>query len=152
MQQQNGGFLSRDVFYKKAILAFVLVAFFLFAPIRAFCNESSESANLTTEFAAVRDTNTNIVNSMSMITYIIDNDSLQEILQNSPATAVACLNEQGDVVSKQQKVLGSLEDFVSALKGQVIPAFELQTNKQVDIVVSFMNENNIEDVFYYIRR
>ncbi|HBL84145.1 MAG: hypothetical protein A2Y17_12835 [Clostridiales bacterium GWF2_38_85] len=94
----------------------------------------------------VRDFTSNLTTTPTVVSYIKTADDYDNILTNSPATAIFNLNDAGEVVDKDGTKLATIEEAYAKLENKVIAGFIPSSNTSVDVLVTYLNDNEIDDV------
>ncbi len=97
-------------------------------------------------FADTRDVASDLCTTPALVSYIDTADDLANILTSSPATALAYINSDGKIVTKDGTVLTDIAGYVKALSGTVIAGFIPDSKGAVDAINSYMKSGNFDDI------
>lgn len=95
----------------------------------------------------VREPASNLNQTPSIVTYIGTADDLNNILTNSPATAIMYVNSAMEVTDGKGTKLATVAEAMKMLNKQVIPAFRVSDEATVKALCAYLEENKILDVF-----
>lgn len=94
----------------------------------------------------VRDFNTNIATTPTMVSFVETEADYNGITTDEPATAIFRLNDEGKVTDAEGKALATLDELYAKLENKVIAAFNPTSEKAVDALAAYCEEKVIEDV------
>lgn len=99
------------------------------------------------KLAAVREPASNLNQTPSIVSYVNTAEDLNSILTASPATAVLYTNSAMEVTDASGKKISTVEQALTALNGQVIPAFYVKDKATVKAVCAYLEKQDIIDAF-----
>lgn len=94
----------------------------------------------------VRDFNSNIVTTPTMVSFVETEADYESITTDAPATAIFRLNDDGNVTDAEGNVLATLDALYAKLENKVIAAFNPASEKAIDVLAAYCEEKVIEDV------
>ena len=100
-----------------------------------------------TKLVNVRNPQSNLKQTPSIVTYVETAENLRDILTNSPATAVMRVNSSLDVTDAKGTKIATVEEAMTQLNKQVIPAFYVEDDVTVKKLCEYLKTNDIVDVF-----
>ncbi len=100
-----------------------------------------------TDLVTVREFNSNLNQTPTVVTYVNSAAELNAILTESPATAVLRINSSLDVVDANNNKITTVADALTKLNKQVIPAFFVETEATVKALCAYLEQEKIVDAF-----
>ncbi|MFR5865134.1 MAG: glycerophosphodiester phosphodiesterase [Acutalibacteraceae bacterium] len=94
----------------------------------------------------VRDFNTNIATTPTMVSFVETEADYNGITTDEPATAIFRLNDEGKVTDAEGKALATLDELYAKLENKIIAAFNPTSEKAIDALAAYCKEKVIEDV------
>lgn len=100
-----------------------------------------------TKLAEVRDPESNLNQTPSVVPYVNTVEDLKTILTDSPATAVLRVNSALDVVDANDIKIATVAEAMKALNMQVMPAFRVEDEAAVKALCAYLEKEDMMDVF-----
>lgn len=100
-----------------------------------------------TKLVQVRDPESNLNQTPSIVTYINSAEDLNNILTDSPATAILRVNSALDVLDEKGSKITTAAEALKKLNKQVIPAFYVNDEATVKALCAYLKKEDIMDVF-----
>ena len=105
---------------------------------------TEEVEGTPTKLVTVREPKSNLVQTPSIISCV---DDFDEIMIDSPATAILFINSALEVVQAAGGVLGTVDEAMAILDKKVIPAFYVTDEATVRALCDYLKKHEIVDVF-----
>jgi len=99
------------------------------------------------KLASVRDPASNLNQTPSIITAVRSADDLNNILIDSPATAILTVNSALEVLDGKGNRIATVAEALKALKKQVMPAFRVADEATVKALCTYLKDNDQMDAF-----
>lgn len=106
----------------------------------------SASGENTSSFADVRNVETNLISTPSLITKVKTKTIYDSIMSDSPATAFFYLNKNGEVTDENGEKIATISEAVGKLESKVIAGFIPSDEAAVDKLAEFMERTGYYDV------
>ena len=97
-----------------------------------------------TKMVQVREPESNLNQTPSMISYV---DDLKTIMTDSPATAILRVNSALEVIDAKGSKIATVEEAMTQLNNQVIPAFYVCDEATVKALCDYLQKKDIVDAF-----
>ncbi len=97
-------------------------------------------------FANVRDVQSNITTTPTMISFVDSQDDYDRITTSSPGTAIFRLSAEGKATDTAGRTIATLDELYGKLDNRVIAAFIPASKVAVDALAGYCAQKGIEDV------
>ncbi len=97
--------------------------------------------------AQVREPKSNLVQTPSIVTYVMSQDDLNGILSDSPAVAIMYINSSLEVLDKNGNKISTVAQAMQKLGNKVIPAFYVSDNATLNAICTSLNNAEMIDAY-----
>ena len=105
-----------------------------------------ERAPSNSVFADTRDPESNLNTTPAIMSYINSAADLDGIMKNSPATAIAKINKDGNIVAADGSTICGIEEYVEKLDKKVIAGFMPEDKAAIDKIKDYITSSGMDDV------